>query len=333
MQQQPQIPQSEYQRSLDEGLPAPPLTSETVRYWSDFNRVFYHPRSVIQLNDYELHSRAMPFEDWDVGEEFFNDLDKEHDLLDRDVRPFAEECDQLRALQVFTGSDDAWGGFAAKYIDRLRDEFGRKSIWTWALEDGAKVQRVSGLRLVWNRISDAPIQRNQIKRDLNKARSIYNISSQSSLYTPIIDPPSRLPSSVNVDPRSKWHTSALISSALETVTLPSRLRACRDFEAALTGDGMHRIFELQSTIAQDEPDAGKRPDGSQDTGNGPSHVEAEFDLDFSYDGLDDKDSHIFNQIQVARGGASEQTSGPTPTEDSGFLRRQRLYNSEPMAQR
>lgn len=333
MQQQPQIPQSEYQKSLDEGLPAPPLTSETVRYWSDFNRVFYHPRSVVQLNDYELHSRAMPFEDWDVGEEFFNDLDKEHDLLDRDVRPFAEECDQLRALQVFTGSDDAWGGFASQYIDRLRDEFGRKSIWTWALEDGAKVQRVSGLRLVWNRISDAPIQRNQIKRDLNKARSIYNISSQSSLYTPIIDPPSRLPSSVNVDPRSKWHTSALISSALETVTLPSRLRACRDFESALTGDGMHRIFELQSTIAQDEPDAGKRPDGSQDTATGPSHVEAEFDLDFSYDGLDDKDSHIFNQIQVARGGASEQTSGPTPTEDSGFLRRQRLYNSEPMAQR
>lgn len=154
MQHQPQIPQSEYQKNLDEGLPAPSLTPETVRYWSDFNRVFYHPRSVVQLNDYELHSRAMPFEDWDVGEELFNNLDKEHDLFDRDVRPFAEECDQLRALQVFTGSDDAWGGFAARYIDRLRDEFGTKSIWTWALEDGAKVQRVSDTRLSRGHMSD-----------------------------------------------------------------------------------------------------------------------------------------------------------------------------------
>lgn len=143
MQKQEPIPQSEYQKSLDLGLPAPKLTPETVRYWSDFSRVFYHPRSVVQLNDYELNSRTMPFEDWSVGEELFNDLDKEHDLLDRDLRPFVEECDQIRALQLFTSSDDAWGGFTSKYVDRLRDEFGKKSIWVWAIESGARVQRVS----------------------------------------------------------------------------------------------------------------------------------------------------------------------------------------------
>ena len=145
IQQQAAIPQSDYQKSLDSGLPAPELTSETVRYWSDYNRVFYHPRSIVQVNDYELNSRTMPFEDWEVGEELFKDLDKEHDLLDRDVRPFAEECDQLRALQLFTNADDAWGGFAAKYMDRLRDEYGKKSIWVWAIESGAKVQRVGNL--------------------------------------------------------------------------------------------------------------------------------------------------------------------------------------------
>lgn len=84
----------------------------------------------------------MPFEDWNVGEELFSDLDKEHDLLDRDVRPFAEECDQMRAIQIFASADDAWGGFTARYIDRLRDEYGKKSIWVWAIEDGARVQRV-----------------------------------------------------------------------------------------------------------------------------------------------------------------------------------------------
>lgn len=85
----------------------------------------------------------MPFEEWEVGEELFKDLDKEHDILDRDLRLFAEECDQLRALQIFSGSDDAWGGFSAKYVDRLRDEYGKTSIWVWGLEDGANVPRVS----------------------------------------------------------------------------------------------------------------------------------------------------------------------------------------------
>lgn len=142
LQQLAPIPQSEYQKSLDAGTTAPRLSSETVRFWSDYNRVFYNPRSVVQMNDYELNSRIMPFEDWNLGEDLFSDLDKEHDLLDRDVRPFAEECDQLRAFQIFTSPDDAWGGFTARYLDRLVDEYGKKAVLVWAMEDGRRTHQV-----------------------------------------------------------------------------------------------------------------------------------------------------------------------------------------------
>lgn len=84
----------------------------------------------------------MPFEAWSTGDDLFRNLDKEHDLLDRDLRPFAEESDQLQGFQIFSGSDDAWAGFTARYVDRLRDEFGKSSIWVWALEDGHPAQRV-----------------------------------------------------------------------------------------------------------------------------------------------------------------------------------------------
>ena len=98
-------------RSLDQGTTAPRLTSETVRYWSDYNRVFYHPRSIVQLNEYELHSQVMPFEDWNVGEDLFQHLDKEHDLLDRDVRPFAQKnvtnCELFNCLQDPTTRGEA----------------------------------------------------------------------------------------------------------------------------------------------------------------------------------------------------------------------------------
>lgn len=338
IQQQPAIPQSDYQKNLDAGLPAPQLTSETVRYWSDYNRLFYHPRSIVQLNDYELNSRTMPFEDWEMGEELFDNLDKEHDLLDRDVRPFAEECDQLRALQIFTNADDAWGGFAARYMDRLRDEYGKKNIWVWAIESGSKVQRVSvRSRSFW--IPANWTQHQQIKRDMNKARSIYAISPQSSFYTPIIDPPHRLPKTFNVDFQSEWQTSALISSAMETVILPSRLRPYRDFESSLAGeDGIHKIFELQSMILTDKEaqHSTKPTNGAESSEDASSQVKTEFDVDFSYDSRDSNKSHIYNQVQVSRGINPEQKKNDGPaTEDIdlGMRRKLRLHNSQPMFQR
>lgn len=73
--------------------------------------------------------------------------DLEHELLDRDLRPFVEECDQMQGFQVITGADDAWAGFASKYLEGLRDEFGRKSVWVWGLEEARQGGRVSVLDL------------------------------------------------------------------------------------------------------------------------------------------------------------------------------------------
>jgi Tubulin domain len=143
MQKQPIIEPNEYQKSLDQGLPTSQLTADQVRYWSDFNRVFYHPRSIVQLNEYELNSQLMPFEDWSAGQELFRNLDKEFGLFDRDLRPFAEECDRMAGIQIFTSTDDSWGGFSSSYTDILRDEFGKTSIWLWGLEDALRVSRVS----------------------------------------------------------------------------------------------------------------------------------------------------------------------------------------------
>lgn len=143
---QPTIQPSEYQRKLDLGLPTSQLHDADVRYWSDFNRVYYNPKSIVQLNEYELNSQIMPFEDWVAGEDLFRNLDRDFDLLDRDIRPFVEECDHMQGFQILTGANDAWGGFAAKYLDALRDEFGKMSIWCWGIEDSTRVVRVSRRR-------------------------------------------------------------------------------------------------------------------------------------------------------------------------------------------
>ncbi|KAI9887521.1 MAG: mtDNA inheritance, partitioning of the mitochondrial organelle [Watsoniomyces obsoletus] len=234
-QQQPKIEKHDYQQHLEQGLQPPPLTTESVRYWSDFNRVFFHPRSIVQLNEYELHSTLMPFEQWSVGEDLFNTLNREQDLFEHDFRFFAEECDLLQGVQILTALDDAWGGFAARYIEQLRDEMGKACLWTWGLEGSQSESR--GTR---------------IQKTVNMAKSIVDISGQSSLLVPILEVPSDVPSLVSVDPRSNWHTSALIMTALETVTLPARLRApggrlstLSEMEEVLRSHGRQNIAQLR----------------------------------------------------------------------------------------
>jgi hypothetical protein len=136
------ITESSYQQSLNSGLQPPKLTSKDVRFWADFGRTFFHPRSIVQLCEYEFNSSIQPFESWVAGRDLFESLDKDEDLLDRDLRPFIEECDNLQAIQLFTTMDDAWGGFSSTYIERIRDEYGKSAIWTWGMRDSPQGDKV-----------------------------------------------------------------------------------------------------------------------------------------------------------------------------------------------
>jgi len=89
----------------------------------------------------------------------------------------------------------------------------------------------------------------------NIARSVYEISPQASMYIPVTTNPSSLPSYINgFDASSRWHSSALQMSALETMTLPSRLRTTNSarqtlasFEATLNNDGKRLIANLSAS--------------------------------------------------------------------------------------
>lgn len=209
-----------------------------MRYWSDYTRVFYHPRSIVQINDYELGSTILPFEKWSSGEDLFSSLDKHHDLLDRDIRPWAEECDQLQGIQIFAGADDAWGGFASRYVESLRDEYGKTSLWFWGLEE-----------------AEGPGQKTQqLLHTVNTAHSLQAISPLASLYIPVALP-SYLPPYVQLDQASQWHVSGLLSMAIESMTLPSRQKPggikrglLSDIEAALNVNGNQRIAGLQCSV-------------------------------------------------------------------------------------
>jgi hypothetical protein len=326
-QQEPAIEQSEYQHSLDLGLPTRQLGLSDVRYWSDFNRVFYHPRSIVQLNEYELNSQLMPFEKWSSGEELFESLDKEFDLLDRDLRPFVEECDQMQGFQLFTGSDDAWGGFASKYLDGLRDEYGKTNIWVWGIEDNARATREKALL-----------------RSVNAAKSLLSLCQHASAYVRLASPPKALPSYIYLHGSSSdWLTTALLCAGLETLTLPTRLSASAPKHGSLglladtlnTSDTQN-LFELHASINSASQHNNGSTNGHASSQNSRGQAQAaetpepsRFDIDYTPNSSDTppkrRSCHVFAQVECER---DHLESDPRPVTMSPEERLRRRLNEE-----
>lgn len=206
---QPPIPPSAYQTALESGLPAPRLSSADVRYWSDVNRVYYHPRSLVQLAEYAVGSELQPFERYAAGAELFRAVDGEWDVVDRDLRPFAEEADGLQGVQIVCGSDDAWAGFGAGYLERVRDEFGKLPVVVVGVEGGEG--------------GGGGGREKRLVRLGNQARWLSEVYRQASVVVPLAVPRG-LPGGVAVERGSAWQGMGLLAAAWESVTLPTRLR-------------------------------------------------------------------------------------------------------------
>ncbi|KAI5851143.1 tubulin domain-containing protein [Morchella snyderi] len=318
----------EYQKNLEAGLPAPELDTPSIRYWSDFNRVYYHPRSSIQINEYELGSKIVPFKGFGLGKALFHDLHMEHDLVDRDFRLFAEECDQMQGIQIMTSTDDAWGGFASEYVAALRDEYPKASIVTWGLEGRDKVPREQ-----------------EVKRTVDLAYSLSGIVPLTSLYIPLRSPPPQIPQYLTMDNSSKWHVSGLLSVALETCILPTRIRdsdssgrlgSLGDMAALLNVSGSQKIANLTMSIydmKKENSDGTPLPPASSSLRDSASKIELSWDSSNTRirgKKIDD-DGHIFAEAEVMRGfdekQVMEETAAVSRTVELAHDRRDAILGS------
>ena len=235
---------------------------------------------------------------------------------------------------MFTGADDAWGGFAAKYAENLRDEFGKMAIWSWGIE----AAQGKGSRMA------------QSLRMLNLARTTYKMSACTSMFIPLSVPAAPLPKYVHLQRDSEWHSSALLAAAVESVTLPSRLRFgnCRQgtlgiLQAALNVNGSQTIAELQCSIIDPDDYTPRSFETSEQTdGRLPSslqpkmteeaeHGATESDLDIDLSGGDDqvsqakKNRHTFGTIRGLRGADEAAENADDEDEDITYAKKRRRF--------
>lgn len=309
VQRQAEIPVSEYQQGLDSGKQVK-LLPENVRFWSDFNRVFYHPRSSIQINDRDLRPSPLSLEHFSAGEELFASLDPNHEIIDEDLRPFVEEADSLQGFQIMTSMDDAWAGFAARYMEQLRDEYAKAVVISWGIQSS-----LAGLPLVSNSteilIRKGTLfltvgQEKRLRRLANRARTLVGVGRESSLFVPL-RVPGHLPRYLQLTAGLPWHRSALFATAVETAVLPSRLKAIsvsqprtfNSFVDTLNLQGTHPIATLElSARPKNRPKVSNGAPQTAPRGNGPHSSDGERE---SHEGLDMNLTSWAEEALVRRG--------------------------------
>ncbi|KAI8647274.1 tubulin domain-containing protein [Parasitella parasitica] len=188
---------------------------QTVNNWSDYNRIYYHPRTINPIVTHQMDNDITPFDNFTIGKQSYQDNEKEMDIFEDNFRFFVEECDNLQGFQILTDVDDAFGGFSEGLLHNICDEFGKTPIMTYGMSDSHAQYRTD---------------RHKQKIILNRALSITRLADLSSIYVPIYTPTQSATKKCGLSPYmrfnelSRYHTSAIIASAIESNSLPYRLK-------------------------------------------------------------------------------------------------------------
>ncbi|MGH0181461.1 UNVERIFIED_CONTAM: hypothetical protein FKN15_006887 [Acipenser sinensis] len=186
----------------------------SVRVWSDFLRIHLHPRSISVIHQYNHDGETNRMEAFGQGEALLREPLFLEELEDR-LHFFVEECDYLQGFQVLCDLQDGFSGLGSGVTELLHDEYRGRGVFTWGLgpithPDTSPVKDVFHL--------------------LNSVLGVVSLSNHSSLFCPLSlrgglgrrPPPHITFPHLQYDPSLWYHSSAVLATALDTLTLPYR---------------------------------------------------------------------------------------------------------------
>ncbi|XP_042202100.1 protein misato homolog 1 [Callorhinchus milii] len=190
----------------------------SVTVWSDYLRVHLHPKTVSVVHQYNHEGDSDRFEAFGQGEKLFQDPAFLDDFEDR-LHFYVEECDYLQGFHLLCDLQDGFSGAASKLLELLKDEYGGRGIFTSGVAPTSHMET-------------SPVK--DIYRLLNTVMGIVNLSNRSSIFCPLSLNENllrRRPASAATFPHLiynasvNYHSSAVLASALDTLTLPHRLHS------------------------------------------------------------------------------------------------------------
>ncbi|KAJ3557958.1 hypothetical protein NM688_g1196 [Phlebia brevispora] len=217
------VPQSDYHARLDterdthgpEDEQATPRADESrIRFWADYSRVFFHPRTIQRLPDPPDWEAAEG--DWAKGIEEFNRLEEDSEFMEETFRMFVEECDNLQGLQL-VNETPTFGSFTHSFLTRFRDEFTKIPSLSLSILSGVDPRKID--------VDDSP----SLMKALNDALCLRSLSELSTMTVPLQNPSTWTAGpwlrDLTADLKDSYHASALLSTHIESATLPLRLKS------------------------------------------------------------------------------------------------------------
>ena len=171
-------------------------------------------------------------------------------------------------------------------------------------------------------------------------------------------PSYKLPEYVTIDPRSEWHVSGLLSTALESMSLASRLKSqngrretLHQLASALNINGGQRIAKLQMSIVENSTSNGRSTKADR------AGEKSDMRMQGAYDGLEADDpttydmdfsppevveqshgrhrigkTHVFGHVENYRDSEfkDDEVDQPTSLDDEGYDRARRRAAGLPL---
>ncbi|KAH8828971.1 Misato segment II tubulin-like domain-containing protein [Flagelloscypha sp. PMI_526] len=199
---QPPVPESAYLQSLNQNSNSQAIIPSDIRYWSDFNRLYHHRETLQPLPDRPEWSQDDNLT-WQEGKDMFSTFDKDCELLDGSVRRFLEECDSPQGVHCLTDSS-SFGAFTHTFLTSFRDEHPKLALLSLP---SMSIQFDAGIENIHRIIQDALL--------------LQKLSEISTLTVPLSPPSASWASGIEVN--SRYQSSSIVASHIESVTLPTRL--------------------------------------------------------------------------------------------------------------
>lgn len=206
----------DYLESEEEGDIVYNLDNE-VNVWSDFLRTRYHPRSTSIINEYNHGNSMQKFDVFNYGVNTWKKASFEETFTDN-IRNLVEECDNMQGFHIITDCTDGFAGICSSALEHLQDEYSSKNTLIFPA-------------IMADFPGSTPLQ--DTIRTVNTVLAFSKLSELGSLIVPLSigttgwrnpGPPRKLPM-LAYNAELPYHTSAILAVALETVSLPYRMKS------------------------------------------------------------------------------------------------------------
>ncbi|XP_067124479.1 protein misato homolog 1 isoform X2 [Centruroides vittatus] len=190
---------------------------DRITTWSDFLKIHYHPRSLCFIEDYGCENE---FNGYGCGVEVFN-RENMYDLIDDTLRYFSEECDYLQGFHVLMDGYNGFTAIANGILEHLEDSYSSKIRLCFPVYNSDFT--------LWRK---KKVSHNDICQYYSSLMGYNSLAMYSHLFSPL-DTNSHLYSGnpninfpyLNYKTEMNYHTSSVLSIALDTITLPMRMKS------------------------------------------------------------------------------------------------------------